>query len=397
MLATQTMTPLALPTHHYPYPEYSKFLQGALLPFDEQSHCWVASRAQVVQEVFDSAHCVVRPECELVPKNIVGSGAGDVFAHLIRMNEGAAHQPAKQVLQTSLRRLDLSRVASDATFFAEQLAASHAINTGSGLGLWMFDLPVYVLGKTLGFRAEELPGLAAWMADFVRCLSPLSSTQQLADASLSAHKLQARFRELLQSSVANKESFLAQLQCEAKLVGWDNADAIVANLIGLLSQTYEASAGLIGNGLVVLHQQPTMIMQLQNNPSLINVFVEEVARFDSPVQNTRRFVREACIIAGQSLQTGDVILLLLAAANRDANMNPDPDTFKLQRVARKMFTFGHGRHACPGHEIALTIATQAIQNLLDIFAPAYWQSLQWTYRPSLNGRIPVFNHTKEKS
>ena len=395
MQNTHIVSPLVLPTLANPYPYYKDLLLGALLPFDTHSNCWIASRAQVVQEVFESAHCVVRPVSELVPKNIVGSAAGDVFAHLVRMNEGEAHLPAKRVLQASLRSVDFSSVGSDATFFAEQLATIHAINTGSSLSSWMFELPVHVVGKTLGFSAEELPDLAVWMADFVRCLSPLSNTQQLADASLAAHKLQVRFREMLQLSLANKESFLARLQAEAKLVGWENADAITANIIGLLSQTSEASAGLIGNSLVVLQQQPALLAQIQNSPSRMNAFVEEVARYDSPVQNTRRFVREECTIAGQDLQGGDVILLLLAAANRDANLNPDPDTFTLHRVARKLFTFGHGHHTCPGHEIALNIAAQAIQSLLDFFEVEHWQSLRWTYRASLNGRIPVFTHTKE--
>jgi cytochrome P450 len=117
--------------------------------------------------------------------------------------------------------------------------------------------------------------------------------------------------------------------------------------------------------------------------------VREVLRYDSPVQNTRRFVAEDCVIAGQPVRAGEAILVLLAAANRDPAANPHPDRFDLARSERRLFTFGLGAHACPGEQLASAIAVAGVQHLLASGLDP--RGLRWSYRPSANARIPLFS------
>jgi cytochrome P450 len=114
----------------------------------------------------------------------------------------------------------------------------------------------------------------------------------------------------------------------------------------------------------------------------------EVQRFDPPVQNTRRFVAAPCEIDSVRLNATDVILVLLASANRDPLLNDNPDTFLLDRPNRRSFTFGAGRHQCPGQRLALSIAGATLKQFLAM-RPTLEQ-LKWQYRPSTNGRIPLF-------
>ncbi|MFZ6654709.1 cytochrome P450 [Undibacterium sp. TJN19] len=389
--------------HANPYPYYASLREAGALGYDQEQRLWLASRASEVQEILESPHCAVRPAAEAVPKNIAGGSAGEIFSHLIRMNEGQAHTLPRKVMQTSLRNLDLSGVSQRTAFFARQLAGEHALAGGNALTQWISDLPVYVMADQLGFQAEELAQLALWMADFVRCLSPLSTSGQIDNAQSAAAALQKRFRQLLQDSHAGENSFIAKIQSEAQAEGWQQADALLANLIGLLSQTYEATTGLLGNSLIALQQHPQLLPDLkaqqeaQQNLAAWPDFVAEVARYDAPVQNTRRFVHQSCTIAGQSLQAGDVIVVLLAAANRDEHANPDAECFVLQRQARRVFTFGHGRHACPGQDIAEQIVATALQQLFSTSPAIDFATLTWAYKPSMNGRIPVFNHIKEQA
>jgi cytochrome P450 len=88
------------------------------------------------------------------------------------------------------------------------------------------------------------------------------------------------------------------------------------------------------------------------------------------------------------LNTADVILVLLASANRDPQLNNNPDTFLLDRPNRRSFTFGAGRHQCPGQRLALSIAGATLKQLLAM-RPAL-DPLKREYRPSTNGRIPLF-------
>lgn len=392
---TQKISILTAPCHPDPYPYYASLRAGPALFFDAELKCWIASRAAIVQQVLESPACTVRPGAEPVPRNIVGGTAGEVFSHLIRMNEGPKHALPRRVIQSSVRKLDLSGVAAYAQQHATQLASKYDVRTGNGLTQYLLALPIHVMGSVLGFEQDALPALANWMADFVRCLSPLSTAEQIDAAHVAAKALQDSFRLLLQDSKAEPHGFLADLQNEAKLCGWQHAEGILSNLIGLLSQTYEATAGLTGNSLLALQTHSTLLQDLRADtaalPQKLSQFVAEVARYDASVQNTRRFVKQACEIAGQPMQAGDVIVVLLAAANRDAAVNVDPNMLQLDRPDRKVFTFGHGRHACPGQEIAERITATCLSHLLS--TPAFdFAALRWTYRASLNGRIPVFTH-----
>jgi cytochrome P450 len=173
-------------------------------------------------------------------------------------------------------------------------------------------------------------------------------------------------------------------------LGLDTSDAVLANLVGFMSQTYEATAGLIGNGLLALANQPQLRRRAAGDDALLQRVIEEVARHDPPVHNTRRFVAEDCTIADQPLKSGDQILVVLAAANRDPAHCERPHVFDPDRADRSSFTFGAGRHACAGQAIATAIAAAGIQALmvhgLDIAALAG----PVEYRRSINSRIPIF-------
>jgi cytochrome P450 len=173
---------------------------------------------------------------------------------------------------------------------------------------------------------------------------------------------------------------------------------LLANLVGLLSQSYEASAGLMGNTLIALHSDPALYTELQHDLEKLPQLISEVARHDSPVQNTRRFVKSDSEFYGASLRSGDCILLLLAAANRDPAGNFDAEKLVLNRSDRRLVSFSDGRHACSGETMAVRIASAGLHHILTSLAQhsnnqtdAYPLShLHWTYRPSVNGRLPVF-------
>ncbi len=358
-----------------PYPNYQILLAGPALVFDKGLGLWLASRGAVIDEVLENPHCLVRPPPEAVPKAIAGTSAGDVFGKLVRMNEGARHQVGKLVIAQALAAVDLAEVAASSARFATRLPCDD-------ITAWLFDLPTYVVADLLGIAHAELSQVALEVAAFVRCLSPLSTPAMLASASTAAQSLHARF--------AKADDLGSDIRRRAVIAGWRDEEAITANLIGLLSQTHEATAGLIGNSIVTLLTQPNLQQRLRADPSLTAAFVSEVARFDPPVQNTRRFVAQATSVAGVALQPGDVILLLLGATARDEGANPRADQFILEREERKLAGFGGGRHMCPGQAIALAIATGAVRHLLTLPLPLDAATLSWTYAPSANARLPRF-------
>src|SRR5262249_24448007 len=121
--------------------------------------------------------------------------------------------------------------------------------------------------------------------------------------------------------------------------------------------------------------------------------VEEVLRFDSPVQNTRRFVAEPVTVEGQALQPGEAVLVLLAAANRDPAANPDPDRCDPSLRDPQVYSLGVGVHACPGRRVATAIATAGVAQLLDDGFRPECLDPRPAYRPSPNTRIPLLRRT----
>jgi cytochrome P450 len=380
---------LAASAHRNPYPYYAALVAGPALVFDAPRKLWIAGSAASVKEVLGHPVCRVRPVAEPVPAAIVGSQAGEVFGHLVRMNEGLRHDAPKLALQRFLAAVDLERVQARTEVLALQVAGQGPLR-GAALSRWAFEVPVMAVADLLGFDEAELPQVARWMADFVACLSPLSTPDQLAAAGDAASALLERFSDLVQRSAAQPGSDLARLQHEAAQAGWHDAQALLCNAVGLLSQTYEATAGLIGNSITALASQPGLLDAMSREPAKLLQMVHEVSRYDPSIHNTRRFVVEATQVAGIPLQADDVVLLVLAAAGRDPACNTRPEEFLLERQDRVVPGFGHGAHQCPGQALACAIAAAAVKVLLVSGRLKDAASFSWAYRPSMNARIPVF-------
>lgn len=373
---------IAAVTHPNPYPWYATLRNGPPLIFDEGLRLWIASRADIVRELLTSDAMRVRPYAEPVPRAIAGTPAGEVFGSLVRMNDGAPHAARKPALERALASLDPRDIHAAALRIAAGMPPSTLSDT-------CLAFPVSAVAHLLGFAEEELPRVTQWMRDFVACLSPLSNQAQLDAASAAAFVLMARFETLVSARPGREGSLLLAVQ--GQLPG-DGSRELLANLVGLLSQTCEATAGLLGNSLTALAREPGLRRKLGDRTEPLGAIVHEVARHDPPVQNTRRFVAKAIIVAGIDLSPGATVLLVLGAANRDPALNPAPATFEPMRSNRRCLGFGHGPHACPGQALACAVAAAGLEALLagGLDTDALLQH-GWDYRPSVNARIPVFH------
>lgn len=379
---------LAAASHADPYAFYAQLLSGPPLAYDAAHRFWIASSAAAVKTVLSHPDCHVRPAAEPVPAAIAGSSAGEVFGHLMRMNEGERHGRPRLVLQRFLASVDMALLRQRTRFISATAASQGILGSAAGLSRWILDVPVMVVADLLGFAEDELEQVAGWMKDFVACLSALSDAAQLAAASVAAQALMARFAELLAAAEAWPGSAVAAIQQDAARAGWAEKRALLANLVGLLSQTFEATAGLLGNSIVALAGQSDIASLIHDHQRLL-ALVNEVSRHDPSIHNTRRFVARPLDLMGARLQAGDCILLVLAAAGRDAACFPQPDAFMLSRPDNGLPGFGHGRHQCPGQQIACTIAVAALGTLLEKGLHEVLPK-KWIYRPSVNARVPVF-------
>ncbi len=360
---------IAAVTHPDPYPWYAALRAGPPLVFDTGLRLWVASRPEVVRAALRDPALRVRPPAEPVPAAIAGTPAGEVFGSHVRMNDGPLHAAIRPTLAAALSAIDPAQAHADALAVAEAgIETSDALGDPSAACL---AFPVRAVAHLLGFTLAELPSLSASTADFVACLSPLSTPDKLTAAGAAAAALMARFEARVGEPTERDGSLLASVR-RASPQGLSGP--LLTNLVGLLSQTCEATAGLLGNSLVALARDPDRRRRIGTQWTQLPALVEEVARRDPSVHNTRRFVAAPTHLAAIALAPGDALLLVLASGEADP------------------LGFGHGPHACPGRDLALILATAALQAMLSGgLDTADLQRRGWHYRPSVNLRIPVFH------
>ena len=159
---------------------------------------------------------------------------------------------------------------------------------------------------------------------------------------------------------------------------------LLVTLTLLLVAGNETTTGLIGNGLLALLQHPEELALLHDEPELIPSAVEELLRYDSPVQMNTRTALEDLEIGGKQIKKGQVILLLFGSANRDSMAFSDPDKLVFDRGERSHMSFGRGIHHCLGAQLTQLEAQVALRKLLQRYP-----HLRLAGKPKHNNRVAI--------
>jgi cytochrome P450 len=132
----------------------------------------------------------------------------------------------------------------------------------------------------------------------------------------------------------------------------------------LFAAGHETTVNLIGNGIWSLHDNPSQWALLRDNPGLVPNAIEEILRYECPVQAVARTVAEPIEFDGEEFRKGELIVALIGAANRDPSVFPDPDRLDVTRERLKPLSFGGGIHFCIGAQLARIEAEVVFSTLL---------------------------------
>jgi len=163
---------------------------------------------------------------------------------------------------------------------------------------------------------------------------------------------------------------------------------ILATCQTLLTAGYETTMSLVNNGIYWLLSNPDQLEKLKKDPSLITSAIEELVRYDSPVQRLVRVVMEDTEIDGRKIRKGQAVTALIGAANRDPEQFSDPDRLDITRADNKHIGFGFGIHFCIGAPLARVEAAIAISTLIRRFPNLRMTSKKATWRENVLIRIP---------
>ncbi|MEU4428348.1 cytochrome P450 [Actinoplanes sp. NPDC024001] len=268
------------------------------------------------------------------------------------------------------------RRAAAATFTARRVAALRDVITEQTVELikamperadfmsaFAYPLPIGVICALLGVPAADRPWFRQRAADLTVVLEPISTEEEMSRADAAGRELEDYFIGLIaERQRAPQEDLTSALAAEGS--GLTGAE-LLANLVLLLVAGFETTTNLLGTGLTILLEHPEQAARLRADPELAPAFVEEILRYDSPVQLTSRFTSVPIDLGdGGSLPAGASLNMLLGSANRDPARYPDPHRFDPDRPNIQPVSFGGGAHYCLGAPLARLEAQVAFPLLL---------------------------------
>ncbi len=234
-----------------------------------------------------------------------------------------------------------------------------------------YPIPVNVICEMLGVPVEDHERFKGWSLDIARGLDLiwLGPDSEVGRRSVAArHGLAEYFRGLIaQRRAAPRADMLSELIAAEEAGDRLSENELLATCILLLIAGHETTVNLIGNGTLALLRHPGQLRRLREDPGLIGTAVEELLRYDGPVQRTARIPSEDVTFGSCTIAKGEMVMPFIGAADRDPAQFPEPDRLDIGRSDNRHIAFGWGIHFCLGAPLARLEGQIAINTLLRRF------------------------------
>ncbi len=274
---------------------------------------------------------------------------------------------------TRIRRLvqwAFSRRASESYRERMQVTADRLIGRALEAGRmeaiadYATPIPLTMIAELLGIPEPDQPQLLAWSHAIVRLFDQGCTASEAERAEEATIEFADYVRGLLAERRRRPGDDLVSSLVAAEVDGDRlSEDELVATCILTLNAGHEATVQAIGNGILALARHPDAFAWLRRHPEAVGTAIEELLRFDTPLQMFERWVLEDLEWASTPLRRGTKVGLLLGSANRDEHHFPNPDTLDLGRHPNDHVSFGAGIHFCVGAPLARVELDVAIGTL----------------------------------
>jgi cytochrome P450 len=229
-----------------------------------------------------------------------------------------------------------------------------------------YPLPVMVICEMLGIPEEDQARFVTGSASGGALLNPTPPTRaELDNANRGTLESGAYFEALFDKRRREPGDDLISQLVQAEEAGDRLTTAELRANVGLLfAAGHETTVNLVGNGFLSLLRHPDQWRMIRENPSLIPNAIEEILRFESPVQAVARTAAEPIELSGVTLEPHAIVVSLVGAANRDPTVFENPDRFDISRKDLRPLSFGGGIHFCLGAQLARIEAAVVFETVL---------------------------------
>jgi pimeloyl-[acyl-carrier protein] synthase len=354
-----------------PYPVYEQLRREAPVHWDGRR--WLISRYDdVVALLTDPRMSSARAEAifQPLPPDVQRELAPlrHVLGSRMLLSDPPRHTRLRGIVTKafSARMVEAKRpaIARLCDRFLDRVAPQGAMDVVADLAT---PLPGWVIAEMLGVSPDDQDQFTRWSRDQVRVYDrPASATVEervalMRRGQASMLEMRAYLEGVIAARRREPRDDLTTTLVQAE-EGGDrlSTDELIVMMVALLVGGNNSTAHLIGNAVLTLARHPDALARLRAEPALVKPAIEEVMRYESPVQATSRVVREVVTLDGRTLEPGQNVSLLFGAANRDPAQFPDPDRFDPARNPNRHLTFAHGPHFCLGAAIARAEAQEAV-------------------------------------
>jgi cytochrome P450 len=379
-----------------PYPVYARLRHLSPVAFSEELNCWFLMRfADVIEAAHDHRRFISSQGVALL-----GGQPSGLIPMIVSM-DNPEHDRLRALVARRFTARALARLEAPIRRYTRKaingFAARGSCELMSELAI---PIPLLVIGDLLGVASEDRHSFREWGEALVH-LNP-TQPDTVASARAAGMEIGQYMLAVIEARRRQPGDDLISLLLASTVDGEAVDVSFVLGFAFLfIVAGSETTTNLVGNGMIALARHPDQRRLVQADPSLVVGMVEEVLRYDGPVQGVARVVNQDVEVAGVTLPAGAKVQLRWGSANRDEDEYSAPDVFDVRRRVRRQVAFGHGIHYCLGAALSRLEGRVIFEELLARFrqweVPATIQrlasgevrgpaTLPVTFTPSVPGR-----------
>jgi cytochrome P450 len=352
-----------------PYPTYAALRRHD--PVHEMPGGVLLTRYDDVLAVYRDARASSDKKVEFKPK----LGDSPLYEHhttSLVFNDPPLHTRVRGLIMGALNQKAIARMEADVVRLVdallERMATARELNF---IDAFAAEIPIEVIGNLLGVPKSDRGPLRGWSVAILSGLEPTLTPEMLERG----NRAVSEFLDYLKTLVAERRRKPADYDTDVltRLIQGEkdgerlSEKELYHQCIFLLNAGHETTTNLIGNGLWLLLTQPDELARLRADPALVSSAIEEMLRYEGPIQLNNRRLTAAMEIGGKTLAAGTSITIAIGGANRDPDQFPDADRFDVARKPNRHVAFGQGDHACSGMNVARMEGRVAFGRLLARF------------------------------
>ena len=354
-----------------PYPWYAALREHDPLHALEGGGVFL-SRYDDAIAIYREPHASSDKKAEFGPK----LGDSPLYEHhttSLVFNDPPLHTRVRRILMGAVNQRAIARMEPAVARLVDALLEDMAARGGCDfIADFAAQIPIEVIGNLLDIPKAERGPLRGWSIAILTGLEPALTPQMFDAGNRAAVEFVSYLKNLVQDRRKNpgdpETDVLTRLIQGEKDGEKLTETELYHQCIFLLNAGHETTTNLIGNGLWALLNNEDQLRKLRKDPALINSAIEEMLRFDGPIQLNNRRLTAPVALDGKTLPAGTPITIGIGAANRDPAQFAEPERFDVARKPNRHLAFGQGDHVCVGMNVARMEARIAFSRLLARFA-----------------------------